>query len=72
LRLGLVWKREEAFGRGEGFVDLLLRDAVIDELEEADVRRSAPELVGDFGLARREVAQVDGRNVARLGSADAA
>jgi hypothetical protein len=34
-----VWKREEAFGRGEGFVDLLLRDAVIDELEEAATRR---------------------------------
>jgi hypothetical protein len=67
-----VWKGEEALGHGEGFVDLLLRDAVIDKLEEADVRRSAPELIGDFGLPRLEVAQVDARNVARLGRADAA
>jgi hypothetical protein len=72
LRLGFVWKGEEALGHGEGFVDLLLRDAVIDKLEEADVRRSAPELIGDFGLPRLEVAQVDARNVARLGRADAA
>jgi hypothetical protein len=72
LRFDLVWKGEEALGHGEGFVDLLLRNAMIDELEETDVGRSLPELVGDLGLARLEVAQVDARNVARLRGADAA
>ena len=72
LRFDRVWKGEEALGHGEGFVDLLLRNAMIDELEETDVGRSLPELVGDLGLAGLEVAQVDARNVARLRGADAA
>jgi hypothetical protein len=63
LRLDLVRKREEALRHREGLVDLLLRNAVIDDLEEADV--------GDFGLARFEVAQVYARDVADLGRAEA-
>jgi hypothetical protein len=72
LRLDIVRQREEALGHDEGFVDLLLRNAVIDQLEEADSGRCLPELVGDRGLARLEVAEIDARNVARLGCADAA
>jgi hypothetical protein len=71
LRLDLVRKREEALRHREGLVDLLLRNAVIDDLEEADVGRCLPELVGDFGLARFEVAQVYARDVADLGRAEA-
>src|SRR5262249_19398915 len=72
LRFDLVRKRKEALRHREGFVDLLLRNAVIDDLEEADVGRCPPELVGDFGLARFEVAYVNARHVARLGCADTA
>jgi CheY-like chemotaxis protein len=57
-------KLEEARRHLEGFVHLRLRDAVIDQLEKADLRRRIPELVGDRVLAGLVVAQVDARNVA--------
>ena len=72
LRLDPVRQRKEALGHRESFVDLLLRDAVIDHLEETDFGRRLPKLVGDRRLARIEVAQIDARNVAGLGRADAA
>src|SRR5690606_31688778 len=53
-------------------VDLGLRNAVIDELEEADPRRGIPELVRDLRLARLEIAEVDLRNFALLHAAYAA
>jgi hypothetical protein len=64
-----VRQGKEALGHGESFVDLLLRDTVIDDLEEADFGRRLPKLIGDRGLARLEVAQIDARNVTRLGGA---
>ena len=72
LLFGLLRQVEEALGHGEGFVDLRLRDAVIDELEEADLGRRVPELIGDLGLARLEIAHVDARHVAHLGGAHGA
>jgi hypothetical protein len=51
---------------------LLLRNTVIDKLEEAYFGRCGPELLGDVGFARLEGAHVDARDVAGFGRADAA
>ena len=71
-RLFLVRQREEALRHGEGFVDLFLRNPVIDELEKPDLRRCPPKLIRDLGLARVEADQVDARHIASFGCADAA
>ena len=62
-------QREKALRHHEGFVDLLLRNAVIDELEESDLGRGFPQLLGNLGLAGLESAHVDARHLARAGPA---
>jgi hypothetical protein len=71
-RLGLVGKREEALSHRKRFVDLLLRNTVIDKLEEAYFDRCGPELFGDLGFARLEGAHADTRDVAGFGRANTA
>lgn len=72
MRLGVVRQREKALRHRERFVGLLLRNAVIDELEEADLGRRLPKLICDLGFARFETPHIDARHVARFGCADAA
>ena len=72
LAFGVVRQVEELRGHVEGFVDLRLRNVVIDELEETDFGRGLPELVGDLGLAGFEIAQIDAWHVAGFGATDAA
>jgi hypothetical protein len=51
-----VRQREEALRHRERLVDLLLRNAVIDQLEEADLGGRLPKLIRDLGLAYFETA----------------
>jgi hypothetical protein len=67
-----VRQRKEAFRHGERFVDLLLRNTVVDKLEETDLGRCRPELLGDFGLPLIEVAYVDAWDIAGFRCANAA
>lgn len=58
LVLGISGKREETPGQRQDLVDLLLRDAVSDEVEEADSVRRVEERGFEprgIGGGRREV-----------------
>ena len=72
MRFGRVREREEALGHGERFVDLFLRNAVIDELKEADFGRRVPKLFGDLGFALIKAAHVDTRHIAGFRCTDTA
>jgi hypothetical protein len=48
--LGLLRQGEERLRQGEGLLDLLQRDAVAGQLEEAERRGRLPQLVRDLGL----------------------
>ena len=72
LRLDLARQLEELPCGVEGGVDVLLRDAVVEDLEEADLGRGFPQRIRDPGLAVGEIRHVDGRNLAGDGGALAA
>jgi hypothetical protein len=69
LGLFRVGQGEERLGHGEGLADLLAGDAVIDDLEEADLGRGLPQLPGDLALAPVKVAEIDDRYGALAGFA---
>ena len=64
LGLDGIGQREEALGHGKRVVHVVQRDAVVHDLEEADIDGGVPELLGNLALARGEVGKIDAADFA--------
>ena len=60
----LVAQAEEGFGQLKGALHQFDVQAMVDQLEETDFGRGAPQLLGNLGAAVLEIAEIDQRNAA--------